>query len=121
MVPAASVAPYLVARAGGPPPPASAPAGWSGPDAAPAPTPAEACREQRAAYLEVLWQTSGIELRNPDLLIEGLEGSDQGAGLGFYWFALATDPFRPLAWSSDLRDRAEALARCVRAAHAARR
>ena len=33
---------------------------------------------------------------------------------GYYWFALATDAFRPLAWSSELRSRADALARCVR-------
>jgi hypothetical protein len=56
---------------------------------------------------------SGIEVSDPDALLLGLEG-DQGAAAGFYWFALATDPFRPLAWSSDLRARAEALARCVR-------
>jgi hypothetical protein len=71
------------------------------------------CRAERAAYLAELWRTSGIEVKDPDALIEGLEGKGQGANLGFYWFALATDPFRPLAWSSSLRGKADALARCV--------
>jgi hypothetical protein len=70
------------------------------------------CRAERAAYLSELWKTSGIEVARPDAVIDGLEGG-RGAQLGFYWFALATDPFRPLAWSSALRSRADALARCV--------
>jgi hypothetical protein len=38
-----------------------------------------------------------------------------GSGLnGYYWFASATDAFRPLAWSSELRSRADDLARCAR-------
>jgi hypothetical protein len=73
-----------------------------------------ACREQRSAYLRELWKMSGIEVKDPEALIEGLEGPAQGARTGFFWFALATDPFRPLAWSSDLRSRADALASCVR-------
>lgn len=84
----------------------------------PAPRPAPAgprdCRAERSAYLAELWRLSGIEVDSPDAIIEGLEGPGGGSQAGFYWFALATDPFRPLAWSSDLRDRAEALARCVR-------
>lgn len=71
------------------------------------------CRRERAAYLRELWRASGIEVADPDAVIEGLE-SGAGAASGFYWFALATDPFRPLAWSSGLRARADALARCVR-------
>lgn len=72
------------------------------------------CRAERGRYLAELWRISGIEVSDPDALIEGLEGPDAGPRAGFYWFALATDPFRPLAWSSELRGRAEDLARCVR-------
>lgn len=72
------------------------------------------CRPERAAYLAELWRQSGIEVSSPDALIEGLESGGTGPGTGYHWFALATDAFRPLAWSSALRDRAEALARCVR-------
>lgn len=74
------------------------------------------CRAERGAYLRELWRLSGIEVDSPEALLEGLEGDATGARTGFYWFALATDPFRPLAWSSDLRDRARALERCVREA-----
>jgi hypothetical protein len=76
--------------------------------------PSPDCRTERARYLSELWRISGIEISDPDALMEGLEGADRGSTTGFYWFALATDPFRPLAWSSELRGRAEALARCVR-------
>lgn len=72
------------------------------------------CRTERAEYLAELWRLSGIEVSSPDALLEGLEGQEGGANAGFYWFALQTDPFRPLAWSSSLRGRAEALTRCVR-------
>lgn len=72
------------------------------------------CRAERSAYLAELWRQSGIEVSSPAALVEGLEGSRGGPDSGFYWFALATDAFRPLAWSSALRGRAEALARCVR-------
>jgi hypothetical protein len=71
------------------------------------------CRGERAAYLRELWKTSGIEVADPGAVIDGLD-SGGGSSSGFYWFALATDPFRPLAWSSALRGRADALARCVR-------
>jgi hypothetical protein len=71
------------------------------------------CRAERAAYLAELWKQSGIEVSSPEAVLEGLD-SGHGAAAGFYWLALATDPFRPLAWSSDLRARAEALARCVK-------
>lgn len=73
-----------------------------------------ACRRERAAYLRELWKVSGIEVDDPVAVLEGLEAGAQGPASGFYWFALATDPFRPLAWSSDLRARADALARCAR-------
>jgi hypothetical protein len=76
--------------------------------------PEPACRAERNAYLRELWKPSGIDVTDADALLEGLEGAGYGPRTGFYWFALATDPFRPLAWSSDLRDRAEALERCVR-------
>jgi hypothetical protein len=81
---------------------------------APVRRPGPDCRTERARYLSELWRISGIEVSDPDALMEGLEGADRGSTAGFYWFALATDPFRPLAWSSELRGRAEALARCVR-------
>jgi len=72
------------------------------------------CRAQRSAYLAELLRLSGVEVSSPADLIEGLDGSASGPAAGFYWFALQTDPFRPLAWSSELRSRAEALTRCVR-------
>lgn len=72
------------------------------------------CRAERAAYVAELWRASGIEVSDPAALLDGLEGGATGPKTGFYWFALATDPFRPLAWSSELRARAERLVRCVR-------
>jgi hypothetical protein len=72
------------------------------------------CRTERTAYLRELWRQSGIEVSDPERVMEGLEGVGQGAKVGFFWHALATDPFRPMAWSSELRSRAEALARCVK-------
>jgi hypothetical protein len=72
------------------------------------------CRPQRSAYLRELWRESGIEVKDPDAVIDGLQAGSAGPATAYAWFALATDAFRPLAWSSDLRDRAEALARCVR-------
>ncbi len=83
-------------------------------DPAPASPAARECRAERSAYLAELWRQSGIEVSSPDALIRGLDAGGSGPGQGFYWFALATDAFRPLAWNSTLRDRAEALARCVR-------
>jgi hypothetical protein len=83
--------------------PASAP-GRAAPD----------CRAERSAYLAELWRQSGIEVSSPAELVEALDGGEAGPDAGFYWFALQTDPFRPLAWSSELRARAEALARCAR-------
>lgn len=51
-------------------------------------------------------------MNDPVALLEGLQTGSTGAG--FWWFANATDSFRPLARSSDLRSRADALGRCVR-------
>jgi hypothetical protein len=101
---------------------ARAPAGASPAGEGDAPAPAspappraaQECRAERSAYLAELWRLSGIEVSAPADLLEGLEGPDAGPRAGFYWFALQTDPFRPLAWSSELRSRAEALSRCVR-------
>lgn len=93
-------------------PPPAAPA-EAGAPADPAPGGA-ACTSERSAYLAELWKASGIEVKDPAALLEGLQGGASGPGAGFYWFALASDVFRPLAWSSDLRARADALARCVR-------
>jgi hypothetical protein len=73
------------------------------------------CRAERAAYLAELWKQSGIEgISDPVALLEGLQAGATGPATGFYWFALSTDAFRTLAWSSELRSRANALARCVR-------
>ena len=80
----------------------------------PEPAAAASCRRERTAYLRELWKESGIEVEDPEGVLEGLESGAQGPAAGYYWFALATDPFRPLAWSSDLRARADALARCAR-------
>jgi hypothetical protein len=91
------------------PPPA--PAGAPG---APSARALASCRAERSAYLAELWRLSGIEVSSPSDLLEGLEGPADGPRAGFFWFALQTDPFRPLAWSSELRARAEALSRCVR-------
>jgi hypothetical protein len=93
-----------------------APAGAAGgaSDPAPASDGEPACRAERAAYLAELWKASGVEVSDPVALLEGLQGGATGPASGFYWFALATDAFRPLAWSSELRSRANALARCVR-------
>ncbi len=96
-----SAGPELAALA-----PAGAPA-----DSAPG---GAACRAERSAYLAELWRASGVDVKDPAALLDGLQGGTTGPGAGFYWFALATDAFRPLAWSSELRARADALARCVR-------
>jgi hypothetical protein len=77
-------------------------------------SPEPECRAERAAYLAELWKTSGIEVADPVALLEGLQGGATGPASGFYWFAIATDAFRPLAWSSELRSRADALAKCAR-------
>jgi hypothetical protein len=92
--------------------PAAAAAGAG--DPAPASTAEPSCRAERAAYLAELWKANGIEVSDPLALLEGLEGGASGPATGFYWFAIATDAFRQLAWSSELRSRANALARCVR-------
>ena len=91
--------PPVRAEAGAP-----ADAGPGGPD----------CRPERSAYLAELWHESGIDVRDPAALLEGLQAGATGSSAGFWWFATATDAFRPLAWSSELRSRADALGRCVR-------
>jgi hypothetical protein len=78
---------------------------------APAP---RSCRAERTAYLSELWREAGIDVKDPAAVIDGLEAGSSGPGTGYAWFALATDAFRPLAWSSDLKGKAEALARCAR-------
>ena len=87
-------------------PDASAPA-----DAAPG---APSCRAERTAYLAELWHEAGIDVDDPTALLEGLQAGATGPSAGFWWFANATDAFRPLAWSYELRRRADALGRCVR-------
>lgn len=84
-------------------------------DAPPPEAGAPACAGERAAYLAELWRASGIDVKDPPALLRGLEAGAAGPATGYYWFALATDPFRPLAYSSELRSRADALVKCVRA------
>ncbi len=74
------------------------------------------CRAERNAYLRQLWKESGIDVSDPDALLEGLDAGTSGPATGYHWFALATDAFRNLSFSSELRDRAGALVRCVQAA-----
>jgi hypothetical protein len=73
----------------------------------------DTCRAERSAYLRQLWRESGIEVADPDALLRGLDAGTSGPAAGFYWFAMSTDAFRNLAWSSELRSRAKALIRCV--------
>jgi len=81
---------------------------------APAPGRAEPdCSADRAAYLAEIWKQSGIELSDPQGFIAGLAQTEEGADLTLAWFALSTDAFRTLAWSSDARAKATALARCA--------
>jgi hypothetical protein len=72
------------------------------------------CSAERAAYLAEIWKQSGIEVSDPQGFLAGLEETDEGADLTLAWFALNTDAFRTLAWSSDARAKASALARCAR-------
>lgn len=86
-----------------------------------APSMAGACVAQRSAFFRELWRESGIEVEDPAALLDGLDAGASGPATGYYWFALQTDAFRNLAWSTELRDRAKALVRCVRDTRAARR
>lgn len=97
------------------PPPALPPEAASSPAAfaAAALDQGRACRQERNAYLRELWRESGIEVDDPDALLRGLDAGASGPSTGYYWFALSTDAFRNLAWSSDLRSRARDLIRCV--------
>ncbi len=116
IVPARTLRPATLARAEPGPNAREAPAPLpAGELAVPPPAPMERpCRQERTAYLRELWKESGIDVADPEAVIEGLESGGGGPATGFYWFALATDPFRPLAWSSSLRSLADALARCAR-------
>lgn len=89
------------------------------PSPGPAASPALACRAQRSAFYRELWRQSGVEVDDPDALLDGLDAGTSGPAAGYYWFALQADPFRNLAWSSELRGRANELVRCVREAGAA--
>jgi hypothetical protein len=80
---------------------------------------ADACRDERSAYLKRLLHMAGVEVDDPISFLEGL------AGPGGYQGALLTtplgvlpgvDPVRPLAWDQELRSRARDLAACARAA-----
>ncbi|HTN50775.1 MAG TPA: hypothetical protein VML50_00105 [Anaeromyxobacter sp.] len=77
--------------------------------------PGAACRRERSAYLRELWRESGIEVSDPEAFLEGLDAGSGGPDAGYYWFAISTDAFRNMSWSSELRSRARELIRCVRA------
>jgi hypothetical protein len=106
VVPASTLASVELAAAG-------EEATGEGPAAASAPRP-PACRAERAAYLAEVWKASGIEVSDPAAFLAAFEGSPGNPGVASLWFALSTDAFRPLAWSSDARAKASALARCMR-------
>ncbi|HVO21416.1 MAG TPA: hypothetical protein VMU15_19295 [Anaeromyxobacter sp.] len=95
-----------------PPARAAEPAPSPGPAVRETPAP-PSCHAERGAYLRELWRMSGIEVDDPEAVLRGLEAEGPGAA-DAYLFALSTDPVRALAWSSELRDRARDLARCVR-------
>lgn len=115
IVPARTLRPATLARAAPGPNPREAPSSFATGEPPPPPAPMERpCRQERAAYLRELWKQSGIEVADPDAVVEGLESAGGGLATDLYWFALAPDPFRPLAWSSSLRSLADGLARCVR-------
>jgi hypothetical protein len=78
--------------------------------AAPRPAP---CRKERAAYLAEVWKQSGIEVSDPAAFLDAFEGSSGNPNVASVWFALSTDAFRTLAWSSDARAKANALAHCM--------
>ncbi len=86
----------------------------------PAAAPPPPCRAQRSAFFRELWKQSGVEVDDPDALLEGLD-SGAGAATGYHWFALQVDPVRSMSWSPELRARAKALERCVNEARAASR
>ena len=72
------------------------------------------CGAERSAYLAELWRERGIEdVKDPAAVMAGVDG-ETAPWVGSAWLALSADAFRSLAWSPALRDRARALARCVR-------
>jgi hypothetical protein len=71
------------------------------------------CAAERGAFLAELFHGMGVEVKDPAAFLQALEGDGFAPGLTTLWLALATDPVRPLAWSSALRSRADALARCA--------
>jgi hypothetical protein len=71
------------------------------------------CRKERAAYLAEVWKQSGIEVSDPAAFLDAFEGSAGNPNVASVWFALSTDAFRTLAWSSDARAKANALAHCM--------
>ncbi len=98
-----------------PPPPAEPAAASPAAFAATALAQPDACRRERTAYLRELWRESGIEVSDPDALVRGLDAGSSGPGAAFLWSALSMDAFRNLAWSSELRSRAQDLVHCVNA------
>lgn len=75
---------------------------------------APSCRPERAAFVAELFKSHGVEVKDPVGFLQALEGDGFAPGLATLWLALSTDPVRPLAWSSELRVRADALAHCAR-------
>jgi hypothetical protein len=75
---------------------------------------APSCRPERAAFVAELFKSHGVEVKDPVGFLQALEGDGFAPGLATLWLSLSTDPVRPLAWSSELRTRADALAHCAR-------
>ncbi|MFT3913002.1 MAG: hypothetical protein QM704_02615 [Anaeromyxobacteraceae bacterium] len=70
------------------------------------------CEAERSAFIAELWRGWGVEVEDPAAFLEGLAGGDPGLVLS--WLASAEQTIRPIAWSSGLRARADALAACAR-------
>jgi hypothetical protein len=107
-------APMSVAAAAARAEKAALPAAEPEPTAVPPPPPAQ-CRKERAAYLAEIWKQSGVEVDDPAAFLDAFEGYPGNPNVANLWFALSTDAFRTLAWSSDARAKANALSRCMAA------
>lgn len=76
-----------------------------------APPPAPPCREERRRFLSALLRRAGVELSDPEALLEGLYGPAFAAPL--MAVSLPADPIRTASADVELRSLAEALARCT--------
>jgi hypothetical protein len=72
------------------------------------------CRDERSAFLSEYLKAQGVEVKDPAGFLQALEGENFARGFATLWMTLNGDPVRATAWSSELRARADALARCAR-------